>query len=155
MFLASDPLFAAIYPVSQDSYVDARHPYAKSGGQKRIKATAWAPHTGFGQFDLSAMTNQQTVSKAMLRLHVSELRSAGRVGIYLVRDSWIETNINARNQPRIDTQPIASLTLKSGDVGNTVEVDVTAAVQAWQAGRANYGLGQCAQYPCGLAQSVT
>jgi N-acetylglucosamine-6-sulfatase len=140
MFLASDTLFAAVYPVSQDSYVDARHPYAKYGSQQRIKVTAWAPHTGFGQFDLSGMTSQQTISKAMLRLHVSELRSAGKIGIYLVRDPWNETNINARNQPRIDNQSIASHTLKSGDVGNTVEVDVTAAVRAWQAGRANYGL---------------
>ena len=139
LLVTNGQLFAAQFTVAQDSFINERVPGANYGKQKRINVTAWAPSTGFARFDLPDL-NVQQVSRAVLRARVNELKTAGPVALHLVAEPWQETTISATNQPGLDSEAVALLTLNNGDAGKIVEVDVTPAVLAWLEGRANYGL---------------
>jgi hypothetical protein len=137
---AAGPACADLYPVTQDTFIDARAPDRGHGALRRLNVTFWSPHTAFVRFDLRGLRADQTVSRAVLRLRVNELKSTGEVWLHLVRESWSESRLTAGNRPDMDANSIARLVLKSDDADGLVEVDVTAAVQAWQQGRANQGL---------------
>src|ERR1700760_1508796 len=57
--------------------------------------------TSYLQFNLSALSANATVSKAVLRVYVDSVSQAGAVDAYEIDSSWTESQLTATNAPVI------------------------------------------------------
>lgn len=95
---------------------------------------------GFLRFDLSVIPTDSIISRATLRLYVSQVRVSGTFLIANVLGPWDERSITARLAPAVDL-PVDGLAVSGGDIQRFVTIDVTDLVLAWQADRAtNFGV---------------
>jgi len=140
LLLLSSSAGAVVLPVTGDTYSDAKSPGANYGGSKRLNIASWAPHQTYMQFDTAGLSTGSAVSNAVLKIRVEQVNSAGRVRVYLPQGSWAEKNLTANNAPATANSAIASFNVAKSDVGKTLQVDVTAAVDGWLQGKANRGL---------------
>jgi len=118
--------------------------YHPQGGEKRV----------YMRFELPALGS---VNRATLKLY--QYHFAGQhihhLGVYRVASPWLEGEgvahrgeteptaapgeISWVNQPGFDAAPVATF-MPPDDANEWVEVDITALVNSWLAGAANYGL---------------
>src|SRR5712671_6475738 len=136
------PSYAQITP-SDDAYVLAANPTTRYGAAATL-AVQSGSSTAFVRFDLSAIPTgyaSANVAKATLKLYVDSVTTAGTFNIDYVAGSWTERNITYNLQPAIGTTVASGIALTAASKGQYVQVDVTAAVDAWLDGtQQNHGL---------------
>jgi len=100
-----------------------------------------ATRTAYLRFDLSRLPAGTTVHRATLSIYVGRLLAAGSIAVHRVTGPWDEDTLSAARQPTADAQLPEGLTLAADTPFlEYLEIDVTAAVQAWVAGQPNHGL---------------
>jgi len=117
---------------TDDAYVQSTKPAKNFGtaSDLRVRKTSTVQFNTFLKFNITGLSG--SVSSARLRLYVVDAGSDGG-SIYSVSNNylgtsnpWLETGLKWNNAPAISGAPLASIGAVS--VGQTVEVDVTAAV---------------------------
>jgi uncharacterized protein YjbI with pentapeptide repeats len=97
-------------------------------------------YTSYVRFELSALPDDPTVQKAVLRLWVLAVVTPGTIEVVPVVAPWQEGTITAETSPALGP-PVASFSVASGDSLHFVDVDVTGLVQDWARGLLdNHGL---------------
>jgi hypothetical protein len=127
---------------SQDAYTDSASP-ATNFGTKTVLDIGSASQTTYIQFDLSAIPAGYTgsdISKATLKLFVNSVSKAGSFNVNYVNGSWTENKITANLAPALGTTIVASVPVTTSNKNDYINIDITAALQAWLNGTANDGI---------------
>jgi hypothetical protein len=131
---------AANARLAADTYVSSAAATANYGTNVSLQIGA-AEYTSLVQFDLSSLpsgTLAASVSKAVLRLFVNKLTTAGTFNVVLVTSPWTEAGVTYATMPTEGTVVMSAVAVNQGSV--FLDIDVTTAVQAWLNGTANNGL---------------
>jgi collagen type VII alpha len=122
-----------------DTHVDAARPAVNSGAISNINVGGG--FTGLLQFDLSLLpagTSASQVSRAVLRVYVNRVDTAGLVSLSPVTSPWSEYGVTFATEP--SAGPAAQV-FAVGQAGQYVAVDVTSLVRGWLgAPTTNYGV---------------
>ena len=95
----------------------------------------------FAKFDLTPLPPGVVISRATLRLWVSDLPNAGSIDLHLVTGTWDEGSLTAATAPAFAATPFATQPIAAGDEKSYLTVDVTTVVQGWATAPAsNFGL---------------
>ena len=127
--------FAQSIPVSQDSYI-APATGANYGSGSVIAVGGAALSQGLVQFDLTSLP-AGTVSKATLVLFVNRVNAAGSINVSVASGSWSENAVNGINVPGSGAAVASGVAVSAA--GTFLNLDATAAVQAWLSGTTNDG----------------
>ena len=124
--------------LTADAHVNTALPAVNSGAISNVNVGAG--YTGLFQFDLSLLpagTTSAQVSRAVLRLYVNQVNTAGLVSLQPVQGSWSEYGVTAQTLPALGA---AAQVFSVSQAGAYVAVDVTSLVQGWIANPAsNHG----------------
>ena len=122
-----------------DAHVNAALPAVNSGAISNINVGGG--YTGLVQFDLSLLpagTTSAQISRAVLRLYVNRVDTAGLVSLQPVGAAWSEYGVTFQTLPALGS---AASVFNVPQSGAYVAVDVTAVVQGWVSAPAgNHGL---------------
>ena len=122
-----------------DAHVNASRPAANSGAISNINVGGG--YTGLMQFDLGLLpvgTTPAQISRAVLRVYVNRVDTAGLVSVAPVLSGWSEYGVTYATMPGVGS---AAQVFTVSQVGTFVAVDVTALVQGWVAAPAtNFGV---------------
>ncbi len=122
-----------------DAHVNAALPTVNSGAISNINVGGG--YTGLVQFDLSLLptgTTASQISRAVLRLYVNRVDTAGLVSLQPVGAAWSEYGVTYQTLPTLGS---AVSLFGVSQAGGYVAIDVTSVVQGWVAAPAgNYGL---------------
>jgi N-acetylneuraminic acid mutarotase len=145
--LPSPPAHAQMR-VTDDAFTSAASP-SRNFGAQTILAVQDTGSNSYLKFDISvlpASLSSADISKASLRLYLdADTAKHGQGGlqgsfdVYLVNGPWTESTLTAANAPSLGALILSGAQLPS-QTQEYVEIDVTAAVQAWLSGTANNGL---------------
>ncbi|HEY7115062.1 MAG TPA: DNRLRE domain-containing protein [Tepidisphaeraceae bacterium] len=141
LFTPCLPLLAQQAPPSADSFVTNLAVNGASFGDTNFGSTvalAVAPNiTSYVQFNLAAIPQGATVSKAVMRLYVAAISASGSFDVYEVDRTWAESTLTYNNQP----SPLGPSATGSRAVAVTTAsrnqfllIDITPLVQAWVSG---------------------
>jgi hypothetical protein len=127
---------------NQDSYVRqdaATTNYGTSTSLNAQSQNSSRNRRAFVQFDLSSVPTGSAITSASLRLYMNSAPSASRTyQVYRVTGGWTEAAITWNAQPTVAGAATASVA--SGTTGSVwLEWNVTADLQAFVSGTANYG----------------
>jgi hypothetical protein len=123
--------------------VELDYPDANNGtlAEMNVDGDPTQTNRAFVRFDVSSIPAGSTVGHATLKLCFASDPGTEAVGrtheLRLVTSSWTETGVTWNNQPTVSATVTASITVPSG--AQCVSFTVTADVQAWVDGAANYG----------------
>lgn len=96
------------------------------------------------QFSLSTLPNGivgSQISRATLSLFVSSVISGGSIDVYRINSLWNEALITQLSAPSLGAPEYFGLSIGSGDLNQTVSVDLTTLVRGWVDGTIpNYGI---------------
>ncbi len=96
--------------------------------------------TSYAKFDLSALPDNPTVDKTVLRLWVNVVTTPGTIEVLPILEPWQESTITANSSPALGS-PVTSFAVASADSLHFIDVDITPLVQDWTSGYlANNGL---------------
>ncbi|RLA59706.1 MAG: hypothetical protein DRR04_07780, partial [Gammaproteobacteria bacterium] len=119
------PLPQAVnFPVMQDSYTRENTAGTNYGADNIIRIQNWGNMTGFVRFDLSSFPAGSTVSSAILRLSVDDVKKSGTVSIHKVLSNWDELTLTENNKPALGAA-LAGLTVLPINDGQIIEADVS------------------------------
>jgi hypothetical protein len=137
-WLAADTLH-----VAADAQTSSVQPNGNSGRtpSMAVRQLANGPDLmSYVRFDLSALPDNPTVQKAVLRMWIVSVATPGTVEVVPVVTPWNEGAITAGNAPPLATAT-ATFAVAEADAGRFVSVDVTGLVQEWANGfRDNHGI---------------
>ena len=122
-----------------DTHLNAALPAVNSGAISNVNVGGG--YTGLLQFDLGLLpagTTSAQLSRAVLRVYVNRMDTAGLVSVSPVKTAWAEYGVTYSTIPTVGAVaqvfPVAA-------AGTFVAVDVTALVQGWVAAPAgNFGV---------------
>lgn len=141
---------AAQAPPSADTFVISSTPRANYGAWPLLDVQPGS--TAYLQFNLSALPQNATVTKASLRLYVDAFAAPGSFDVYQVNSPWHENSLNFTSAPA----PGASATngvptaITAASLNQFVLIDVTALVEQWVTGvTPNNGLALTLTTPTG------
>jgi hypothetical protein len=132
LLMLSVSALAQITPLA-DSYTNTAASTTNYGARTTINVDG-ATQTGYIQFDLSEIPSGATVSKAMLKLYVNTVNTAGSFNVDYVNGAWTETTIDASNAPALGGNIASNVTITKASKSQYIQVDVTTALQAWLSG---------------------
>jgi len=112
-----------------DSFTRGATPDKNFGSKTFARVKASGEKVSFAQFDVSALTG--TVTSAILNLPVQNVLAAGTLNVSSVQASWDEQTITHTDKPLVNDVPAAATSISTGDVGTTIQIDVTGLVQQW------------------------
>ena len=122
-----------------DAHVNSGRPAANSGGISNVNVGGG--YTGLMQFDLGVVpagTTTGQIARAVLRVYVNRVDTAGLVSVTPVTSAWGEASVTYATLPAMGS---ASQVFTVSQAGAFVAVDVTALVQGWVAAPAtNFGM---------------
>lgn len=122
-----------------DTHVNAALPAMNSGAISNVNIGGG--YTGLLQFDLSLLpagTTSAKISRAVLRVYVNRMDTAGLVSIAPVTSAWGEYSVTYQTIPATGA---AAQVVSISQAGAFVAVDVTSLVQGWVAAPAtNFGV---------------
>ena len=96
-------------------------------------------------------TQSSHISRATLKLYVSNVSAAGTVDVVELADQWSEKTITARNAPALSDLIASGVSTDTNKKGQYLLIDVTTAVKHWLDSSTNNGLALVA----GSGASVT
>lgn len=152
-----------VLPVEADTWVYAFRPdknYGDGGGwaditNPNMSVTLPKMFLGFGgtdikivllKFDTKDMKKHAVIKKAVAKVYNDYAGSdaAQKIDAKMITSEWKENTITFNTRPSLDDRVLSTVTIK-GAIGNKqpgrwIEFDVTAAVQHWQKGGANFGI---------------
>ncbi len=141
--LAFSPMARAQAPVTDDSYVQLSSPTTNFGAKTELIVDNPGT-TSFLRFNLSSLPSGitgATVTRASLRIFVTNVSSAGSFDVYRVNGAWTERTITFNKRPALGTVIATAVPVSVSNKNQYLEVDVTAAVQDWVNGAlANNGI---------------
>lgn len=136
--VADTPLVAA------DAHVNLKVPAQKNGRTIDLligNVASAGIGRGFVRFGDSTLPAGTVISRATLRLWVSNVEIAGNVDVRAVLAPWDEATISASAAPAIDSASLITVPVAATDKGNFLAFDVTPLVQEWINGTLpNHGL---------------
>ena len=122
-----------------DTHVNAALPTMNSGTISNVNVGGG--YTGLLQFDLSLLPTGTTpgqISRAVLRVYVNRMDTAGLVSIAPITSAWGEYSVTYQTIPAMGA---AVQVFPVSQAGEFVAVDVTSLVQGWVSAPAtNYGV---------------
>lgn len=121
--------FAQVTPLG-DSYTNTASPTTNYGAKTTVVVNG-ATEKAYIQFDLTGIPPGANVSKAMLKLYVSTVTTAGSFNVDYVNGSWAESTIDANNGPALGASIASDVSIATTSLNQYIQVDVTSAVQAW------------------------
>jgi Chaperone of endosialidase len=128
---------------SADAYTSATAPATKYGSSTLLNVESGV-QTAYIQFNLASIPSTYTgssIERAMLKLYVNSVTTAGSFDVDLVASSWSEATINANGSPTLGSNIVSGVTLTPSNVNNYILIDVTTALTTWLNGtQANYGI---------------
>jgi len=143
LFLWGAPGYALTLHVTDDTNINLNNPGQNNGGAQDVlvrNVGAGGVRHAFARFDLTPLPPGAVISKATLRLWVSNFQNPGSIDLHLVTGAWDEASLTAATVPSFDPS-FATVPISGGDEGSYVTVDVTGIVQGWAAAPAtNFGL---------------
>jgi len=144
VFLSSASGHALTLHVTDDTNINLNTPGQNNGDTQGVfvrNVGAGGVRHAFVKFDLTPLPPGVVVSKATLRLWVSEIQNAGSINLHVVTGAWDEASLTAATAPAFEALSFATRPIAAGDKGSYVTVDVTSQVQGWVAAPAtNVGL---------------
>ena len=131
--------YAQITP-SADSYTNTIDPTTNYGAQTLLDVDG-ASQITYIQFNLASIPATASVSRAMLKLYVNGVTTAGGFNVDYVNSAWAESTIDSSNAPPLGTTIASNVDVTTADKNQYILINVTSAVQAWLSGsEANNGL---------------
>lgn len=122
-----------------DAHVNAARPAANSGAISNVNVGGG--YTGLMQFDLGMLpvgTTATQISRAVLRVYVNRVDTAGLVSVAPVTSAWSEYGVTYGTMPSVGG---AAQVFTVGQAGGFVAVDITGLVQGWVGAPAtNFGV---------------
>jgi len=138
-FLSVPSVWAAQATLVADAHVNSAMPSVNSGAISNL--VVGGGYTTLLQFDLSMLpsgTAASQVARAVLRLYVNRVTTAGLVSYSPVTAAWGEYSVTYATEPAIGS---AAGVVSISQAGTFIAVDVTSLVQGWIASPAtNNGL---------------
>jgi hypothetical protein len=125
------PAAALSLNVTDDAYINGNK--AENTALIRVGDTHGSLRTGFVRFDLTALPTTAKITKAVLRMFAHDVLAPGLISIFELKSAWKESTLTAATVPAAVTPPFATFPIYPADAGRFVNVDVTQAVQDWQA----------------------
>ena len=125
------PAFAVEGTLVADAHVNLALPTMNSGTISNVNVGGG--YTGLMQFDLSLLptgTTPAQISRAVLRLYVNRVDTAGVVSLQPLNGAWSEYGVTYQTLPALGA---AAQVFNVSQQGEFLAVDVTALVQAWVA----------------------
>ena len=123
-----------------DAHVNAARPGVNSGAISNVNVGGG--YTGLMQFDLGSLptgTAPAQIARAVLRVYVNRVDTAGLVSVAPLTSAWSEYGVTYGTLPGMGS---AAQVFTVSQAGQFVALDVTALVQGWVAAPAtNFGLG--------------
>ncbi|HET9304817.1 MAG TPA: DNRLRE domain-containing protein [Candidatus Sulfotelmatobacter sp.] len=129
-------------PATDDSYTASSSPTSSYGTQPSLLVISPGVNS-YIRFDLTALPlglTSSNVSKATVRLNINSVTTSGTFDVYLINTSWSESTISYNTAPTLGAKVNTAPILVMGSKRNFIDVDVTAAAQAWLGGSPNYGI---------------
>ena len=133
---------SAQIPATDDSYAASSSPTYNYGTQPSLLVINPGVNS-YIRFDLTVLPSGLTssnVSKATVRLSINGVTTSGTFDVYLVTSSWSEITLTYNAAPTLGAKLNSSPFSVSTSKRNFIDVDVTAAAQAWLGGSPNYGI---------------
>ena len=131
--------YAQITP-SADSYTNTVDPTTNYGAKALLDVDG-ASQITYIQFNLASIPATASVSRAMLKLYVNGVTTAGGFNVDYVNSAWSESTIDSSNAPPLGTTIAPNVDVTAADKNQYILINVTSAVQAWLSGsEANNGL---------------
>lgn len=130
--------------VDQDSWINSDVPTQNRGSQNKLSISQLGGITqqALYRFDISTLPVGARIQSAFASFVLDDLEAhpEGAIQVHKINTDWAEGTVTWDSiDGRYDPQPIAQiLPQASGDV--VVRINLTAQVQAWTNGEANYGL---------------
>ena len=121
--------FATEATLVADAHVNSALPAVNSGAISNINVGGG--YTGLLQFDLGMLpagTTSAQVTRAVLRVYVNRVDTAGSVSLQPLKGAWSEYGVTYSTLPGMGA---AAQTFSVSQAGTFVAVDVTALVQGW------------------------
>lgn len=129
-------------PLIADTFISSQEPQENFGGEGQILVAT--NQFGLFQFDLTTLpagTTAASVTKATLVLYVNQGRpTASTISWAPVTAPWSELTVTYNNQPSLGTPGTTTTMVSMSQNDNFVSLDLTALVQSWLSGQANYGI---------------
>lgn len=118
-------------PSAADTYVASSTPTTNYGTQIMLAVQNGA--TSFVQFNLSAIPQGSTVSKATIRLYVDAVVTPGSFDIYQVNSAWSESGVTYNTRPSIGASATGGnpTAITSASKNNFLLIDITSLAQNW------------------------
>lgn len=141
LFLACMAASAQTAPPVADTYSYSASPTKNFGTQQELLVQHQS--NSFIRFNLSGVPANTSVSKAVLRLFVDAVGTAGSFDVFAVDSAWSEQSLTWKAQPSIGPSATdgARIAVNTSSKGQFIMVDVTGLVQSWISGAvANNGL---------------
>lgn len=119
-------------PATDDGYTASSLSSGNFGSQPMLNVIGPGV-SSYIRFDLTAIPsglNSSNVSKATMRLNINSATTSGTFDVYLVTSSWTEGSLTFVNAPTLGAKVASGIGVPLSK-RNFIDVDVTAAVQAW------------------------
>jgi hypothetical protein len=148
--LAVSALFAtaahAQATVSDDAFVNSNTPTANYGSG--LALSVGSSSRSFIKFDLSGLPEgirAEDVRKAVLKLWVNPVGTAGAIDVTRVTSSWSERNVTNATAPTLGTVEASAVAVSNSTKNNFILVDLTELVKGWVSGSVtNHGVAVAA-----------
>ena len=129
--------------VTDDATTQLSSPTTNNGSSSNLGLQGPNLQESFVRFDLSVLPSglqASNISKATLRLFLSNVSVGGTFDVRYVTGIWNEKTLTYNNAPPAGLLIAGSIPANTSQARDFVVVDVTSAVQAWLSGTANNGI---------------
>lgn len=120
-------------PLTDDTWIHAASADINYGNTGSMLVSSWGRKRPLVRFDAAALSGQP-VSRATLKLYLSNVRTNGDITVHAVTSSWFESSATWNAQPPTETSAAAMVSLSRSDIGTVVSVDVTDVAKRWASG---------------------
>jgi hypothetical protein len=130
------PAFGDVLPVAADAHVSEATPTTRYGSFPTVMVQnggAGGESRGLVRFDLKTLPAGRPVGRALLRMWVAQLSSAGTLELHVALEPWQEASVTATSAPAFGPA-VQTLGLTRSSQGHYVTFEVTAPVADWASG---------------------
>jgi hypothetical protein len=125
--------FALQVTLTDDAFTNSAQPNATSGTNAQLFVSG--TRNSYLKFDLSTLpggTQGIAIQRAILKLWVNQVTTAGAFDVYPVSGVWTEEALTANGAPPVGPVAVAGVSVATTQTGMFVPVDITALVRGWR-----------------------